>query len=47
MNCSADYAGLRSKEILNNGLGISTSKISKQLNVKLKTMPSIEDYRGC
>jgi len=44
LNCSADYAGLRSKEVLTNGLGISTSKISKPLSInRLKTHPSLED----
>jgi len=44
MNCSADYAGLRSKDILTNGLGRSTSKITTPLSVpRLKTNPSLGD----
>jgi hypothetical protein len=44
LDCSADYAGLRSKEVLTNGLGISTSKITKPLSItRLKTAPSMED----
>ncbi len=44
INCAADIAGLKSKEVLTNGLGISTSKITKPLNIlKLKTAPSIAE----
>jgi hypothetical protein len=41
IDCSADYAGLRSKDILTHGLGRSTSKITKPFKIKrLKTSPS-------
>jgi len=44
INCSGDVAGIRSKEILTNGLGISTSKITKPLSIKsLKTNPSVAE----
>jgi len=44
INCSADYAGLRSRDILSHGLGRSTSKITTPLKInRLKTNPSLPE----